>query len=450
MNLIALASWHSVAITLGLLTYALTTIALRQRRHPSAAIAWLLAIVLLPYVSLPAFLLFGTRKLPGGAPPRPVPEPGATPLDRLCDTMGLPPPATYDDFRVHTDGALALEALLGLLDGARSTLMVCTYLLGDDRTGREVAARLAAAASRGVDVRVLVDGLGAFGQGRIRRQLAACGVRVARFGAPASLFRGPHVNLRNHRKFVVADGRHLWAGGRNLADEYFDGNGRTPAWRDMSFDLAGGLAASFVALFERDWALACRESAPALPSPEDVPGSARARVIPSGPDWQDDTFHAVLVAAIAGATRGVTLVSPYFVPDPGVLDMLVLAARSGVAVELCLPARSNHWTADLARRRALRELRHAGATVRCTPGMNHTKAVVVDGRLALIGSANLDARSLFLNFEVMIAIRDPAHVADVSAAVAALTRDATALRLPRETWWRTFLDGLVLWVAFQL
>lgn len=455
MTLPALASWHSVAITLGLLTYAVTTVALRQRRHPSAAIAWLMAIVLVPYLSLPAFLLFGTRKLPGGAAQAPVNTPVASPLDRLCDTMGLPAPAGYGDFHMHADGARARDTLLAVLDSARDSLVICTYLLADDRLGHDVESRLLAAAARGVDVRLLVDGLGAFGHARIRRRLAAGGVSVARFGAPSSLLRGPHVNLRNHRKFVVADGCRLWAGGRNLADEYFGRAAGGRAWRDMSFDLAGDLAASFVALFDRDWALARREPVPATTPPgrDAAPrpaGPAPARLIPSGPDWQDDTLHAVLVATIASARERVTLVSPYFVPDPGLLDILVLAARSGVAVELHLPQRSNHWSADLARTRALRELQRAGAAIRCTPVMNHAKAVVVDDRLALVGSANLDGRSLFLNFEAMIAIRNPSDVAAVSSALASLTADASPLRLPPVTWWRAFVDGLVLWVAFQL
>ncbi|MBI1395037.1 MAG: cardiolipin synthase [Betaproteobacteria bacterium] len=450
-------SWHSVAIAFGILAYAVTTIAMGQKRHPSAAIAWLLAIVLVPYLSLPLFFMFGTRKLPTARRTRDLaarpPLPGATPLDTLCNALDLPPPETYDDFLAHENGHEARDGLWRLVDGASESLEICTYIFASDTLGAALADRLAAAAARGVRVRVLVDAVGALGHGRVLRRLARAGVAVARFGRPLSLFRGSHANLRNHRKYAVADGSRVWAGGRNLAAEYFEGSPGRPAWRDLTFEMTGRFARNFVAVFDADWALASNAAhAPPGAAPVETPcvPEKTARIIPSGPDRPDDTWHAVLVSAISAARLRVAVFTPYFVPDPAVLDALVLAAKRGVTVELFLPVRSNHRLADAARTRALREMLAAGARVECVPAMNHAKAVLVDDGLALVGSANLDARSLFLNFEIMIALREPVYVYAIEHSLRNLARDARPYVPPQPAWWRAFVDGLVLWVAFQL
>jgi cardiolipin synthase len=174
------------------------------------------------------------------------------------------------------------------------------------------------------------------------------------------------------------------------------------------------------------------------------------QLIPSGPDQADDTLFAVLVSAFFTARRRIVAVTPYFVPDETLLLSLTLAARRGVQVELLMPARSNHHLADLARHRALRELAASGARVRLLPGMVHAKAVLVDETWAFVGSANLDERSLFLNFELMFAFNAPEDVrrfADWVAQRAALGRDYH----PRKpTLLREVGEGLLLWLAFQL
>jgi len=143
-------------------------------------------------------------------------------------------------------------------------------------------------------------------------------------------------------------------------------------------------------------------------------------------------------------------VSPYFVPDDSLLTALCLAARRGVQVELILPERSNHRLADIARQRALRDLVAAGARVRLTPGMTHAKAVVIDDTLALCGSLNLDARSLFLNFELMVAFYAPADIAALHGWIAATFADARELVARTVSLPRDIFEGLVRWLAFQI
>lgn len=456
---------QGVAAVLGLAIYVTASYVRRQRRHPSAAIAWVVSLALLPYVALPLYLLFGNRKVLRG--PSRLSQPlGAgealaadSPTQRfrhLAAAMGLPPACTYEGLAIHRDGQEALEALRRMLRGAARTLDVCTFVLGRDAVGQEVAAVLAQRAREGVRVRLLIDGVGVYLGGRPDlRPLAAAGVQVVVFVSPLRSPLPGRTNLRNHRKLVIADGQYTWTGGRNLASEYFVSGPAAGAvgWIDLSFDLAGELARQTQQRFDQDWAFATRAPVPsALPEypPSAVPGAPLAQLVASGPDQADDTLYALLVSACFMAQTRILAVTPYFVPDATLQMALTLAARRGVAVDLVLPARSNHRLADMARPAALRELAQAGARVWLLPDMVHAKAVVIDDNLALAGSANLDGRSLFLNYELMVAFFGPADVARFAQWVEQL-RARGALYRPRAPGVvREMAEGLVRFLAFQL
>jgi cardiolipin synthase len=262
--------------------------------------------------------------------------------------------------------------------------------------------------------------------------------------------------LRNHRKVLVTDAHEdagrLWCGGRNLAAEYFDGEPGVPAWRDLTFDLQGPLVRQARALFEYDWAFASGQAttdrAPVSTGPAGPADGGQ--IIASGPDQSDDTIYALLVTASYRAQERIALVTPYFVPDPALLSALCLAARRGVAVDLLLPGRSNHRLSDLVRGRALRSLVDAGARVWLGPGMLHAKLVVIDETLALAGSANLDTRSLFLNYELMAAFHKSGDVQRFGAWFDRERSSARAYVAKRPGLARDVWEGLLLWVGFQL
>jgi cardiolipin synthase A/B len=172
--------------------------------------------------------------------------------------------------------------------------------------------------------------------------------------------------------------------------------------------------------------------------------------VASGPDQVDDTVYALLLSAAYQAKRRIALVTPYFVPDAALLLALCLAARRGVVVELLIPARSNHRLSDIARGRALRALAQAGAHIRLAPQMLHAKLAVIDGQLALAGSANLDSRSLFLNYELMMAFHEAADVQRFAAWYERERRPAADFVLRRPGLLRDVAEGMVLWVGFQL
>jgi cardiolipin synthase len=461
---LSLATWlslHGLITVLALLLYTITSHVMRQRRNPSAAIAWILFILLVPYVALPAFLVFGSRKLPRPARLARVstlalPGPPAWAVQTIV-ALDQPPPVAYHALALHADGAAARQALFETMDGAQHSIALATFILAGDALGLAVLDRLCEKARAGVHVRLMVDGLGNL-MGRrapVRRLIEAGGERVL-FVPP---FRSPlkgRTNLRNHRKLLVADagteGARLWCGGRNLAQEYFEGGPRQPPWRDLSFDLRGPLVAQAAALFDSDWAFASRIARPPAPPPVAPEGIAPdgAQLIASGPDQRDDTLYALLVTAAYRAADRILLATPYFVPDPTLLTALGMAARRGVQVDLLLPSHSNHRLSDIARNRALRTLAQAGARVWLAPGMCHGKLVVVDDTLALAGSANLDARSLFINYELMVAFH---AAADVQRFAAWFEHERSAARpyLPKAAGLvRDIAEGTLLWVGFQL
>lgn len=453
---------HTVFVAAGLLVYVLGTRMGQQRRHPSAAIAWVLGMLTFPYLTLPLFLFFGTRKF--ARPTRrvrtrtlQVPDGGPPWATRLLAGLELAPAVRNARVVMHADGQESLQSLLATIAAARQRLDVCTYVFAKDDTGRQIAQALVQSARRGVSVRLLVDAMGSMGMpAGVLRDLKRQGVQVRRF---MPLLHNPlhgRINLRNHRKLVIADGTRLWSGGRNLASEYFVDRPGHPAWIDLSYEVHGPLAAQALAQFNTDWrvarGLALRKerrphSTPGLHAPK---SGALAQWVPSGPDHADDTVHALLLAGAYHAERRIVAVTPYFVPDQALLDAWCLACRRGVRVSLLVPARSNHRLADMARERALRDLSAAGAHVWLAPTMVHAKAVLMDDELALVGSLNLDARSLFLNYEAMTAFYGADEVRWLSQWCAHLIAQARPYRARRPSWLRDIAEGVVRSVGFQL
>ncbi|WP_296446149.1 phospholipase D-like domain-containing protein [Rhodoferax sp. UBA5149] len=470
-------TWHGLVVLLGLAIYAIASHTLRQRRHPSAAIAWVVSLVLLPYVALPLYLIFGSRKIVSARRAlNPQPSTGrasdigqpATQAGQLAAAMGLPQAASFERLTIHQDGGQALQSLRDMIDGAGQTLDLCSFLFGRDVLGDEIALHLIRRARDGVRIRLLIDGIGFYMGGHPNlKRLSRAGVQVALFVSPLSSPLRGRTNLRNHRKMVIVDGEWLWSGGRNLAAEYFEGDQtslrKKSPWIDLSFDLRGALARQAQQRFEQDWVFATKGTTantlqPALPAPAPTTTTTTttttpttsARLVASGPDQAEDTIFTLLVSGCFTAHARILMVTPYFVPEPTLLMALTLAARRGVAVDLLLPRQSNHRLADMARHSALRELASAGASIWLAPRMIHAKAVLIDHDLALVGSANLDERSLFLNYELMVAFYDAPVVRSFARWIEQQRSSATRYRPRPPGLARDLVEGLVRWVAFQL
>ncbi|MFO1493363.1 MAG: phospholipase D-like domain-containing protein [Lysobacterales bacterium] len=391
---------------------------LHSRRAPAAVVAWLAVVNLIPYLGALLWILIGARKLrrersqrlrfslPAGQPPEPAG------LARMIAHMGGSPVSSGNRVRLALDGPAACADLHDLIEDARAELHVLMYDVARDASAQRVLQALGAAAARGVRVRMLVDDIGSwFLLGSEIRRLRRAGAEVLRFKPFTNALLQRTANLRNHRKLVVADRLRVWAGGRNLGDRYLL---ERQAWQDLSFVAEGPLAQAYDDVFRADWAFASGTpvvTGTPLPRPHPEWGAALpavdAQLIASGPDMRDDLWHAAFLKACYEAEQRLWLVTPYFVPDEAVLRALTAAARSGVDVRAYVPARSDNPLVDVVAASYLRELGRKGIKVyRYGPGMLHAKAVLVDAQCALIGSANLDPRSFFLNYELIAVFHD--------------------------------------------
>ena len=410
-----------------------------QRRAPGTTFAWLLAIVLIPYIGVPLFLMFGGRKLRarGGKASLYQPSGRQAPHDTIASMLcasGAPPPRPGNHFDLLPTGEDAFATILETLERATRSVHISTLILGVDEVGDAILHVLERKAKQGVEVRVLLDAL--FKRRAGRRRLVAleeAGGRVAWFMPVVHLpFRRQlRANLRLHRKIIVVDGEVAIVGGMNLAHEYMGPAPAPERWRDLSARITGPAVDDLAAVFRADWAFAAHEqlAAPAAPAvPREGDGETVLQVVGSGPDVADDLIYDAFLTAVFAARRRLWIATPYFVPDEGLLRALVLALRRGVDVRIVVPARSNHRTADYAGASYLRAVAAAGGTVACyAPTMMHGKAVLVDDSLAVIGSANVDMRSLFFNYEVAVFCTTAAQVVAVDAWFRAMFPSCVAL-----------------------
>ncbi len=452
------------SVLLVLLGMLLIVEILRTPRMPAATLGWLLAIALLPHIGIPLYLLLGTRKLKKKVRRKPTLalEPHLVEHDhqvhRLLVSMGMPASSGHNQVRFHHDGVVAYESLLELLNSARHSIEITMFILADDSVGCSVLSALEKKAASGVEVRLLLDGVGSFLLPKSRlHALEKAGGKVAWFNPVLHRPLRGRTNLRNHRKIVIVDGLEVWSGGRNLDDDYLGPAGQfnpREHWVDLSFVERGEVVSVYQAIFRADWNFATHGKdelcAPMIDYPVFEPGS-RVQVVPSGPDVVEDPYYAGLLSSIFTAERRIQIVTPYYVPENGLQEALRLAALKGVQVDLVLPAQSNHRLADIARERFLRELAQAGVNIWLLPQqMVHAKAVVIDEDFAMAGSANVDVRSLFLNFEVMSCFYSAQDVIWLSQWLDELQARCRRYELQRVSGLRELLEGVVLLLAYQL
>jgi cardiolipin synthase len=399
----------------------------RKRRSPSSTVAWLLAILLVPYIGVPAYLMFGGRKIKRMIKNKADLSLGVkVPGERLV-TQGVGsifPPSNGNEITLLGTGEKACEALVDLIEHAKKSIDISTYILGNDETGAAILSALTRRAKQGIRVRLLLDALGSF---RVsKRTLApfmAAGGRYAFFMPMMHMpFRG-RANLRNHRKIVIADGATAIIGGMNIARDYMGMTVNTRRWHDLSFLVKGPVLGDLHHVFNSDWQFAAKGKT----AHEDflVPARSGAiatlELVPSGPDVAGDPLYESVVTALFKAKSRVWIVTPYFIPDEMLLMAICIAARRGVDVRIVVPRVSNHPLADLVRRSYLREAKESGVKIcNFTPGMVHAKAILVDKTLGIVGSMNMDMRSFFLNYEVALFIYDESTVKELDGWVADL------------------------------
>jgi cardiolipin synthase len=320
-------------------------------------------------------------------------------------------------------GDEAYPLMLQAIDGARRSVALASYIFDNDPTGRVFAETLGRAVARGVEVRVLVDGIGAtYTSPPITGVLAAHGVRVERF-LPASVpFYFPYANLRNHRKLMVVDGRVGFTGGLNIRDGCWLAHRPRHPVRDTHFRLEGPVVAQLLEVFVEDWDFAAHETlaGPAWEPVLDPAGTVLARGIRFGPDDPDvGRIKLILVGALAAAQRTVRIMTPYFLPDDAIFQALDVAAMRGVQVDIVLPAENNLALVGWATDAVLWQVLGRGCNVWMSPPpFEHTKLMVVDSAWAMFGSGNWDERSMRLNFEFNVETYDRDLAGRLDATIA--------------------------------
>jgi cardiolipin synthase len=415
---------------------------------PGSAFAWILLVAVFPLVGVIAYVLIGERPigrerqqrahrffselparvarlLPGELT---RPDSLGSPWEGLARLVqaatGMPP---MGGSRLHLFGETEsiLRAIIADVEGARQSVDMAFYIWNPGGTADEVAEALGRAAARGVRCRVLLDALGSkvFLRSGWPARLRAAGVTVL-----AALEVKPwqipfrRIDLRLHRKIVVVDRRVGYTGSMNLVDpRFFKQDAGVGEWVDAMVRIEGPAVLALLATFASDWGLQTGEPLPEYTGAQGAvlnaagPGAC-VQVVPSGPGVEEWANLRVLVQAIAGARRQVVLTTPYFVADTALVLALENAAMRGVEVTLILPAKNDSVLVQYASRRYFDRLVAAGVRIlQFDAGLLHTKSITVDDALSLFGTVNLDIRSMQLNFELMLAVYDPAFTRELVA-----------------------------------
>ena len=409
---------------------------LYQRRTPTSMISWLLFMIVVPYVSVILYFLIGVRKQParndklgltlksiGGERVNEVNS-----IDGILRSNGIAGVSKHNSFELITDSVKAFEIMINAIRSAEKSISMSTYVFNNDAVTKEIVATLTEKASQGVHVRLLIDSIGSyrlyFFQAAFNK-LRQAGGEVHFFMPLLRLPYQNYINLRNHRKIYLFDEKILLSGGMNLSAEYMGPTKRDDQWEDVLFKTEGAATYQYAQVFEDDWAYATDTplSQAAIPEKE-VHGDAYIQVVPSGPDIKGDALLEALISAIHNAKKRVWIVTPYFVPDVNLSCALKIAKHKGVDVKLITPKVSNHLIADLSRSSYMRELAENNIDLVLYNGnMLHAKAILFDNTAAMIGSVNIDNRSLLLNYEVVSFAYSKAIITEV------------------ETWMQGFIDN---------
>ena len=411
--------WEIIGIALqhlgNVISIVLVLAILSGRKEARATLGWVLLVVFLPYVGVLAYLVFG-RGHPGFSAPRedaagscPVPEEDLPEPEKRTMRIARKAPVRCTRLELLGSAREKYDRMEADILAARHRVVMAYYVFRRDGTGRRFLELLARKAAEGVETCLLYDGWGAFGLGvgRFLRPYREAGVRVRAFHPVSDPLKMSRINFRNHRKVVVVDGRIAYTGSTNIGDEYLGLHPRFGEWKDVHVRLEGEAAADLEAVFRQDWEVAGGEGLrPSPPPPE--PGRTRVHVLSSGPNEPQESLHALLFAQFAAARESIDILTPYLVPDQGIVGALTVAVRQGARVRVLLPGRSNHPMVAAAGRSYYDELIEEGVELYETPdGMLHAKGILVDGAWALVGSTNLDNRSFHLNFELNLATSDP-------------------------------------------
>lgn len=398
--------------------------ALLSKRDSKSALAWIAVSIVMPIAGPIIYLVFGINRV--------------GPLARESYRANLPTDETETDsepeeysrqpraivghsvtgiglrscesIEILENGEASYPAMLEAIAKAEKRVYCCSYIFQNDSAGRALVKAFVEAQDRGVDVRILLDGLGSIAYPpSIVRTLRKAGLPFLRFNPISILPPSLHINMRNHRKMLITDGKYAFTGGQNISARHLVKEANNPKCaRDLHFLLTGKIVDELERAFLKDWnhAAGITEPAPFAPSNRNSrEADIWTRLIPDGPNDDLDKLTKLLVGVMSTARDRIWIMTPYFLPSLDLIGALIAAELRGVDVKILLPEKTNIHLAHWAALHNLRYILDRDLKVYLQPApFIHTKAILIDDDYALIGSANLDPRSLRLNFELVVEV----------------------------------------------
>ncbi|MDE2235102.1 MAG: cardiolipin synthase [Gammaproteobacteria bacterium] len=426
-------------------------------RTPQGAIAWAVSLIFMPYLALLPYLIFGRTKFEGYVAARRLRNRRLHELTRalrqnsnarseaeamlghtlagiqtLTALTGMPF-SRGNNVQLLVDGDATFDAILSTIAAAKYYVMVQFFIVHDDGIGRRLKQALLSKAKQGLKVYFLYDGIGCYDlPDSYLEELGAAGVKVQEFiTRRRRLINRYQLNFRNHRKIVVVDGEQAFVGGLNAGDEYLGLKPPLSPWRDTHVQVSGLAVAAIQLTFVEDWYWATGHLPELRWQPPVQRRNMHCQVVPSGPADERETCKYFFVQVINSAQSRLWITTPYFVPDEAVFAALKLAVLRGVDVRILIPARADHNLVFKASSLYAYEAVCAGIKMfRYQPGFIHQKVILINDDAASVGSANMDNRSLRLNFEITVLTVDKGFAASVESML--LEDFARALPVTRQ------------------
>ena len=417
-----------------------------NKRNSRAAFGWLGLIILFPIAGALLYALFGInrvrRKALRVSQESEVPQKTAVQLEKPATGAQLNRPgfcitrreaAPGNEVTTYYNGEQAFPAMLDAIDAAAKEVLLSSYIFDNDDTGRRFIDRLQHARQRGVTVCVLVDDVGIrYSLPTIIRELKRTGLPFRRFMPLRLLPPSFSINLRTHRKVLIADRERCFAGGMNIGDRQLLHGPSPHRASDLHFSFFGPVVRDFVDLFEDDWRFCGGDALEPWAGDDSVRGSALCRLVSDGPDETLDSMKLVFMGAISNARRRIWIMTPYFLPERQMMGCLQAAALSGVDIQVMIPQQNNWPLVQWALQHNMVELLTNGVNIlQRPPPFAHSKCFLVDDDYAIVGSSNLDPRSLRLNFELGVEVFDQ----DLNRELASHFSEVAGSCIPFTTEW---------------
>lgn len=404
--------------------------ALSRTRTSQGAIAWLISLITIPYIAVPAYWILGRSKFRNYVLARKIKnEQHEDLLQSVVNSLApyrskksaerqilvgaeklATLPITKENYtELLIDGEATFDSIMAGIDHAEDYILVQFYIIKDDRLGQRLRQHLFAKSKQGLKIYVLYDEVGSNSTARSYFQAYRDeGINIRPFNTRKGFMNRLQLNFRNHRKIVIVDGKQAWIGGHNVGDEYMGEDPEFGHWRDTHTLIEGPAVISAQLSFAEDWHWAAEEKLERLnwqPTPTQKTAESDVLIVPSGPADNLETASLIYLKAINQAQKRVWIASPYFVPDEAFIYALQLAGLRNVDVRILIPEKPDHYLVYMAAYAFIKPASLTGVKFyRYTKGFLHEKVILVDDDISIIGTANFDNRSFRLNFEVSACI----------------------------------------------